>query len=160
LDNQKLAGAWGWWPNSEEEYWISNHVIHALLQAEEAGFPIALDKQKVIDRLVFAFNSANKMDKIQLLDLLKRLNSKVDFPLYSRIIESAFNTKTTVYDRLRLLKIKQEIGEKIDIDSLLKTHKKTMLGNIYFGEINNQFFDNAVQNSVLVYNILKRNDNK
>src|SRR5690606_12860414 len=48
LDNQKLAGAWGWWPNSEEEYWISNHVIHALLQAEEAGFPIALDKQKVI----------------------------------------------------------------------------------------------------------------
>jgi len=159
-DNQRKEGTWGWWPNSEEEYWISSHVVDALLQAEEAGFNIKLDKQKIIDRLVFVFNSVNKEDQIKLLDLLKRLNSKVDFPQYIRTIEKNFNSKTSDYDQLRLLRIKQELGEKINIDSLLKSHRKTMLGNIYFGEVNNKLFDNAIQNSLIVYNILKRSNNK
>lgn len=158
-DNKNNNGIWGWWPNTKEEYWISNHVLNALLKAEEDGFKTYLNKPAIIDRLVFLISSKTTLDKITLLETLKNLNAEVNYPQYLRTIESEISAKTSTYEKLRFLKLKQVCKENINIDSLLKTQKKTMLGNIYFGEVNTQFFDNAVQNSVLVYNILKQAKN-
>ncbi|HKG05743.1 MAG TPA: hypothetical protein VKB19_04760, partial [Pedobacter sp.] len=51
---------------------------------------------------------------------------------------------------------KQQEGVPADISWLLAQKKHTLFGNTYWGELNNNFWDNSIQNTLLAYQILKQ----
>src|SRR5690606_23218360 len=57
---------------------------------------------------------------------------------------------------LRFTEIKQHAGFNIKTDSLIATSKHTLFGNLYWGEDKLSFFDNSVQNTLLMYRILEK----
>ncbi|WP_394771831.1 carboxypeptidase-like regulatory domain-containing protein [Mucilaginibacter sp.] len=162
-ENRKSQGTWGWWKDSDEELWISLHVIEALVDAQKDGYQIQLDKQKLTDYLVYQMESYKGQDKLVCLELLHRLDAKVDYPKYFAIIEKEntaiakkINGDTpSGYDNLRLMLLRQDDGQTIKLDSLLAAEHHTLFGNIYWGEDSYRFFDNSIQLTVLAYKIIK-----
>jgi TonB-dependent SusC/RagA subfamily outer membrane receptor len=157
-EGRRNDGTWGWWKNSEAELWISRHVIEALLDAEKSGYTINLNKQALTSYLIYQLSHYNGMNKLEALLLLKRIDAKVDYKtsldLYEKEIKSS-KSKVILHEKLKLWKLKQEIGLTVSSDSLLPYKHATMFGNMYFGNHNYEFFDNSIQNTLLAYAIIK-----
>ncbi|MEE1944929.1 alpha-2-macroglobulin family protein [Pedobacter sp. KR3-3] len=154
--NKRPEGTWGWWTNSSEEMWISLHVVEALLMAEKDGYPIALDKKMLYTYLVnklVANTDLSQLPTVKLLYLLDNKNYIKDWALAIEKAETA--EKPSLYSNLQLMRLKQMAGLKVDTDGLLLLKKQTMFGNYYWGEENNRFWDNSIQNTLLAYEILK-----
>ncbi|MDN3580259.1 carboxypeptidase-like regulatory domain-containing protein [Mucilaginibacter flavus] len=165
-ENRKTNGTWGWWKDTDEELWISLHAVEALLDAQKEGYAVQLDQQKLIDYLVYQLESYRGADKLTCLELLHKLQAKVDYAKYAGLVEKEYKVvklnagfALSNYDKLRLMLIKQETGTTIKLDSLLAKERHTLFGNVYWGEDSYRFFDNSIQLSVLAYHIIK-NDGK
>lgn len=162
-ENRRTQGTWGWWKDTDEELWVSLHVVNALTDAMNDGFSVQLDQQKLTDYLVYQLESYKGEDKLTCLQLLHKLAAKVDHAKYFAVIErenTAFKAKTpafavSTYDKFRLILLKQEAGMPVKLDSLLAMQHRTLFGNTYWGEDNYRFFDNSVQLSILAYKIIK-----
>ncbi len=154
LQNNKTGNMWGWWINNEPAPWITLHVVEALLQAEKEGYKVSLPKTSIIDNLVFNMEQYKISDKLLSLELLKQLGAKADYKTYlDTLAKSLLNG--TLYDRLRLAVLQQAEGLPYSIDSILAEANNTLFGNLYWGEESYRFFDNSVQNTLLVYRILR-----
>ncbi|WP_439699270.1 alpha-2-macroglobulin family protein [Mucilaginibacter sp. AW1-7] len=161
-ENRKTNGTWGWWKDTDEELWISLHAVEALLGAQKEGYTVQLDKQKLTDYLVYQLESYHGADKLTCLELLHKLEAKIDYQKYIDIIERENNVlkqKTgfplSGYDKFRLMLVKQEAGLPVKLDSLFDKQHHTLFGNIYWGDDSYRFFDNSVQLSILAYRIIK-----
>lgn len=157
-ENRNSQGTWGWWKDTGEELWISLHAIDALTDAKKAGYNVdSMDWQKLTDYLVYQMESYKGTDKLTCLELLRKLKAKVDYTKYSDTIQSEFakQKKVPAYDKYRYMLLRQQIGQPIVLDSLIKHERHTMFGNIYWGDNNYSFFDNSTQLSLLAYRILK-----
>ncbi|MCC8407322.1 carboxypeptidase-like regulatory domain-containing protein [Mucilaginibacter sp. UR6-1] len=157
-ENRKGSGLWGWWKESDEEIWISRHVIEALLDAQKEGYATNFDKQKITQYLIYQLERYNGYDKINAIELLLKLEAKADYKKYIAAAqkEQSALKYPSVYNKYRLMLIQQKAGLTANIDDLLSSKKSTMFGNIYWGENNSyRFFDNSVQLSVLAYQIIK-----
>ncbi len=152
--NKADAGLWGWWNNNVPVPWISLHATEALLLAEAAGYTVSINKRMMTDYLVFNTDSYRDVQKISALRLLKLLDAKVDFKRYIDSIEH--HRLFSLNDTLRLQELKQQLGMTVQLDSLLAKQSKTALGNSYWGEEGYSLFDNAVQNTLIMYRVLKR----
>ena len=154
LNNNKTGNLWGWWINNEPAPWISLHVVEALLQAEKDGYKVSLPRTAVIDNLVFNMEHYRGRDQLLTLHLLHQLNAKINFKDY---IDSFSKNIITLpqYERLRLLELQQRVGIGVNVDSIIATAKHTLFGNLYWGEEGYWLFDNTIQNTILVYRILK-----
>lgn len=154
--NRTPQGTWGWWANSNEEMWISLHAVEALLEAEKAGYPSDLNKKKLYAYLVNKLAAQADYSQLSTLKLIYLLDDKNYFKDWVLAIEKTKTAqKPVLYDRLQLMRLKQLAGLKVNADSLLALKKETMFGNAYWGEQNNSFWDNSIQNTVLAYQILK-----
>nr|WP_294947700.1 carboxypeptidase-like regulatory domain-containing protein [uncultured Mucilaginibacter sp.] len=156
-DNRKPSGTWGWWNNTDEELWISLHAVEALTAAQNMGYTVQMDKQKLTDYLVYQMESYRGEDKLTCLQLLNKLSAKVDYAKYFGVIEKEYKAQKEVtnYNHFRLMLLKQETGLIVKTDSLINTAHKTMFGNRYWGEENYRFFDNSVQLSIIAYQIIR-----
>lgn len=156
-ENRRANGTWGWWKDTDEELWISLHAVEALITAKEEGYEINIDVQKLTDYLVNQLESYKGEEKLACLQLLHKLQAKIDYPRYFGVINKDFATQKPVskYDQFRLLLLKEETGQAVKLDSLLATEKHTLFGNVYWGEDSYRFFDNSIQLSILAYKILK-----
>lgn len=150
--NKNKDGGWGWWDKSASVYWVSQHVIKALLMAEKEGFQPNIDKAALINYYVFQLNSAAYTDKLTLLETLYELDAKVNFPAY---LDTVPANKGSKYDQLRLLYLKQRTGIHVNTASLIAARQTTMMGNSYWGEENYHLFNNEVQLTLLAYKILR-----
>jgi TonB-dependent SusC/RagA subfamily outer membrane receptor len=165
-ENRKSNGTWGWWKDTDEELWISLHAVEALLDAQKEGYLVQLDKQKLTDYLVYQVESYHGIDKLTCLELLHKLDAKVDYRKYIDIVEKEnkaiklnYGFQLSAYDKFRLMLVKQETGGTVNMDSLYTKERHTLFGNIYWGENSYHFFDNSIQLSVMAYHIIK-NDGK
>jgi alpha-2-macroglobulin len=154
LQNSRTGYLWGWWINNEPAPWITLHVAEALLQAEKGGYKITLPKAALIDNLIFNMEHYRNSDKLLTLQLLKQLGAKADYTGYIDTLAKSFRSGT-LYDQLRLAALQQAEGLPFSIDSILAAPKKTLFGNLYWGEEGYRLFDNSIQNTLLVYRILK-----
>ncbi len=171
MNSRTTQGTWGWWKDTPEELWISNHVIEALLTAEKAGFAIKLNKQEIIDNLVYRITTLNSADRLTNIALLKALNSKADLQAFVKDYEKNLFTDSlqvnqqtkarpkyyflSDMEKFRLLYIRQLVGLPIVTDSLLKKIKHTIFGNVYWGTSSYSLFNSSIQQSLLAYRILK-----
>jgi len=149
-----LNGMWGWWTNSTPALWISLHVMEALLMAGKEGYPVYLDKQLATDYLLFNLESYRGVESTLCLDLLFELGAKVNFKKYTDSLEKQTHAES-LYEQLRLLELKQKTGSRISLDTLVSRQRHTMMGNIYWGEENFRLFDNSIQNTLLMYRLLR-----
>ncbi|MES2827874.1 MAG: alpha-2-macroglobulin family protein [Bacteroidota bacterium] len=153
---------WGWWQDSNPEYWISLHAIDALVKASRAGYRIALDSAQVSSVILAGMTERKLADQFYALKILKLLrgnyaNAADWISFFEKdILTREKNMKAVpLIDKLQLMEMKQSTGMLVDIDWLLSIRKKTLLGNTYWGEPNHKFLDNSIQNSLLAYKILK-----
>lgn len=156
-DNRRGVGIWGWWKDSDEELWISLHAIEALTEAKKMGYTIKMDLNKLSDYLVYQMNSYKGIDKILCVQALRNLDAKVNYEQYINIIQKELTAKKqpSRYDTYRFMLLQQSVGTTIKTDSLLKAIKRTLFGNVYWGENSYNFFDNSIQLTVLAYKIFK-----
>jgi TonB-dependent SusC/RagA subfamily outer membrane receptor len=157
-DTKKNQQTWGWWKDSKEEIWISLHVVEALLMAQQQGFKVVLNKIWLQDYLRKQMIEKQDYSKLKVVELIYLLNNKNEIKDWLKLIEEHKDAKPTLYDRLKLMQLKQLAGLKVNLDSLLKIKKQTMFGNIYWGQ-NNGFWDNHIQNTLLAYQMLKASGN-
>lgn len=157
-DGRRQEGTWGWWKNSDAELWISRHAAEACLDAMKSGYEVRFDKQSFTDYLVYELSRYKGMNKLEALMLLWKMDARVDYKTslssYEKETGSIKHT-LTLYEKLKLLRLKQQIGLPVSTDSLLAYRHSTMFGNMYFGDKSYRFFDNSIQNSLLAYEIIK-----
>ncbi|WP_132054181.1 alpha-2-macroglobulin family protein [Pseudocnuella soli] len=156
LNKGKAANKlWGWWGNSQPEFWISRHALEALLEAEYMGFKINLVKQPLIDHLVLKVATSSGIEKLDGLSILNALHAKIDYGKYLDELQKD-STLDDGYARLRLMEQEQKTGLQLNLDSLLKQKQRTMMGNIYWGDEGYRFFNNSMQHTILVYKMLRQ----
>ncbi|SDK38156.1 TonB-dependent outer membrane receptor, SusC/RagA subfamily, signature region [Pedobacter sp. ok626] len=177
-NNRRPEGTWGWWRNSNEELWISLHIVEALLEAQKQGYPVVLDKDKLYRYLTSKMASDKYFDQIYGIRLLSLLNEKYyanDWIIAIEKQRTELEEKNVrerkansdvpklaaqpLYEKLQLMQLKQKAGMPIDLKWLLGLKNETMFGNSYWGEEGRYFWDNSIQNTLLAYQILKANGN-
>ena len=174
--NKNPQGTWGWWQNTQEQMWISLHVVEALLQAQKDGYAVDLNKPLLQRYLVGKLTDLPNYNDIQIIKLLHLLDGKnyikdwvvayeqqelerqkqrdANLPAELLALKQR-ETKASLYATLEMMELKQLAGLKVDLNALLKLKKQTMFGSIYWGEENIRFWDNSIQNTLLAYRILK-----
>ncbi|HXO76007.1 MAG TPA: hypothetical protein VN824_12240, partial [Puia sp.] len=78
-----------------------------------------------------------------------------DYSKYIDSLQNRLKTKT-LYETLQLQELRQGAGLPLRLDTLIARRQYTALGNSYWGEDSLTFFNNAVQNTVLMYRLLRR----
>lgn len=177
--NKNTAQGWGWWDKSETVSWISNYVISVLLDAEEAGYQVVLDKayytereQALLKNSLASLDLLLDKDKLQTakenlfgsLVFLNRLDPKADYRHYFNEIDAKLKSKSTKDKLLRYLLIsKLGIADVHAADSVLKYASKTILGGLYWtsGVIAEKEVlfarptETNTENTLLAYSVLK-----
>lgn len=150
---------WGWWSNNDPIWWVSLHVTDALLKAEEQGFRISLDKRSMIDYLVMEFNRLSQDDRITAVQLMQRLDAKVEITRYIDSLDKYFR-RADIGQQLQILALKQQAGIPIALDTFITRQRSTMMRNVYWGNEDNGLFDNPVRHTLAMYRLLKRAGNQ
>jgi hypothetical protein len=152
-------GLWGWWLNSPDEYWISLHVIDAMMKAKASGYTVKLEETAIAMNITNKLNSGKESNQFYALKILPLLQIKYDSKAWITYFQERFaNPKAegvSLYNRLQLMQIMQTEGMPVDIKWLLAKKSQTVFGNIYRGDDNTDFWDNSIQNTLIAYQILK-----
>ncbi|PST81782.1 hypothetical protein C7T94_18095 [Pedobacter yulinensis] len=158
LEKNRLPnGLWSWWPDGRAEMWITIHVADALLKAGSQHYHTSLDKTTLFRSVQAGLSDLAAGERSHALELLHLLDPAYPLSDWLRREEQATRLvkQPGLYTRLRLLRLKQLQGEPIQAAALVAIKKQTMFGGSYWGEEGHAFFDNSVQNTLLVYKLLK-----
>ncbi|MFD2245325.1 carboxypeptidase-like regulatory domain-containing protein [Pontibacter ruber] len=156
--SQQKNGAWAWWQEGPAYAWITNQVSEALVLAKKEGYTVKVEEQKLKDYLVYTLESELYTDKLTALETLHQLKAEVDYSRY--VQELAKKRKLTLEDQLRLSRMRQSLGIPVQLDTLQKYKKQTMLGGLYWGQEKYSLFNNNITNTLLAYQILSAAGNK
>lgn len=156
-DNRNFNGTWGWWKGTEQEMWITLHVMEALLTASDKGYAVRSDIRHLIGDLWAPASNLYTPDRLNVIMLFYRLNPNIKLEPYVTDYEKSLTPKTRLsqIEKYRLMYARQLAGMPIVIDSLLKNMHHTMFGNVYWGKNSTYFFDNSIQESLMAYRILR-----
>ncbi|HEY4286330.1 MAG TPA: alpha-2-macroglobulin family protein [Puia sp.] len=147
---------WGWWPEAAPSAWISLHVTDALLMAQKEGYSFSFEKQPVIDYLINQLETnPSAADGLFRIRLLQQLGAHAYYSKYIDSLDKWLKDKT-LYEVLQLQVLRQDAGLPTSLESLMQKRQYTALGNSYWGEDSLVFFDNDIQNSLLMYRLLRR----
>ncbi|WP_460880796.1 alpha-2-macroglobulin family protein [Pontibacter rugosus] len=150
---QQNGGGWAWWQEGLMYTWITQHTAEALAMAKQEGYQVKYQEQKLIDYLVYKLERGGKHDKVTALETLTVLGASVDYKRY--MLELEKQKKPTLEDQLRLLRLRQQHNMPVQLDTLQKYKKRTMLGGSYWGETKHSLFNNSISNTLLAYHVLR-----
>ncbi|NUO01861.1 MAG: carboxypeptidase-like regulatory domain-containing protein, partial [Saprospiraceae bacterium] len=157
LNNQNQQGLWGWWNQSATSYWISTHVLEALVEAKNKGYTVSLAEQKITEQAIWELESSvSNARKLELLYLLRRFDTTFKYENYLPFMEK--DTTLSTFDRFRLMELQQRSGLAWNRDTLAHYRRETMFGNVYFsgGETGFSLDRNTLQLTLAAYRILER----
>jgi len=156
LKARRSAVVWGWWPEAPASAWVSVHVTEALLMAQKEGYSFAFDKRPITDWLVNRMeNDTSSAEGLFRLRLLEELEAHIDYRKYIDNIENRVKIKN-LYTTLQLQQLRQAAGLPTRLDTLIPRRHYSAMGNCYWGEDGMAFFDNAVQNTIGMYRLLRK----
>lgn len=159
IKNRNKNGLWGWWNISEDNIWISMHVLEALQLVESVDIQnIFKNQNQVTELLVAEFKKSNNlMDKINILRILKSTNNNINISQYITEIEK--QKLESLFEKLSIIELKQMQGLKYSRELLRTSRKETLVGEIFFSDNNTKLNDlknNDINNTIIAYRILKR----
>jgi len=134
--------------------WISRHVIEALLMAEEQGYKTNFSKQVAIDYFTYELNSGKERDSIGCMQLLAKLGAKINYRAYTDHLIA--QSGKTGYDTIRLAVLQRSTGQPLNLMAILSAEKNTLLGNAYWGKESYDLFNNSIQQTLQVYELLRQ----
>lgn len=156
--NQNKEELWSWWGNSTTNLWASIQVIESLLLAKDEGFAVKLNEASIRKNLEESlFLKELTLKDIQLLQLLEKLEARIDFAKYINQL-LLIETMSTL-DKFTLWEMLLNQGETIPWEDFFSYEKQSVLGNLYYG--NNQTkswhpYKNNVQLNLAAFRILKQ----
>lgn len=154
--NRKPSGLWGWWKESRDNYWISFHVLEAMLAAKKQGYRLEVEVDKIKKNLIWQLeNSNNFSSKVRMLKMLKLLGSTIAAGPYIDSME--VKQELSFHGLLQVMHLKQLYHLDYDLDTVEHFRDTTIYGNIYFGQevSGRNILVNDLQNTLLVYKILR-----
>ncbi|MEQ8552812.1 MAG: carboxypeptidase-like regulatory domain-containing protein [Cyclobacteriaceae bacterium] len=155
--NQIENGLWGWWKDSDENLWVSLHVLEALTKANKLGFEAQMDNQEITGQLIWKMTGKVTIDnKIKILKILQLLDAPINYESYLSDIESS--KSLTLNQLLQILLIKQKGQLTTNTDTLMHFQRKTLFGNVYYADEQNtktNNLNNDRANTLLAYHVLK-----
>ncbi|RZK60369.1 MAG: hypothetical protein EOO59_06945, partial [Hymenobacter sp.] len=182
LINKLLAGRhqpeglWGTWPATEPSFWVTAHALEALLGAEKAGYPLAIDRAALqayllreLDQrlsvpatvptlaeqrrgLVAHPTALETNDQLRLLRLLHQLGASPDYRTYlDRIdrLDRAQPGRRALDRYLASTELRQQLGLPYQLDTLRRYRLRTELGGVFYA-------DTAGQNTYYRYLLADR----
>jgi TonB-dependent SusC/RagA subfamily outer membrane receptor len=157
-NNEKL---WGWWKSSKEtNYWISQHVIKALLKAKKAEYNIDIDEKSLsiyLKNEYYKDISTNK--KIEILLTLSLLKNKPVVSLNDELKSIFHNKDADLNQKLKISLIAGLFDLEPDIEFLEAFQGEDMLGNMYFDYDKSKNYwigNNRIRNTVLAYQLIRK----
>lgn len=151
---------WGWWKGGQSTPWITLHVVEALLAAEQQQFTISMSREMIAAYLVYSLDKTPRLvvAMVPKLRVLKQIGTKILFKPWLDTL-AKYDKDQSLFEQLSLLAFRQELDRTPVPDSLLVKRRQTVFGNVYWGEQGYHFFDNSIQNTLLMYRILKTDGN-
>jgi len=144
---------WGWWAGDPTHWRFSEHIVEALVMAEQAGYEIKMDLRNEIAQLATTISLQNTNDILHRLILLRQIGFLFDYEPYIQQIDSAGTN--SFYEHLQLISLKQKLGLPYSIDTLLHTMHEDVIYGAYWGRESYFIFDNSPTISALAYQIIK-----
>ncbi|MDC1105068.1 carboxypeptidase-like regulatory domain-containing protein [Prolixibacteraceae bacterium] len=147
---------WGWWSETDTKWWITAHVIEGLELAKQAGYKVEYNREDIKYKLLNNYTLLDSRGKLSILNTLQTLKTQADYPnLIKQLNDSTFSR----VDSMRLTVIKQRSNIEIDISSYIKDKQETLYGNYYWGKRLWSLYYGRVQQTLLMYEILKNDGN-
>ena len=156
MKNQNDEGLWAWWGKGKTNWWISNHVIRALLAAEENGFEVFKDKAQMEVSLKKYLQTGSQGVRLDALEMLEMLGNKEI--AFGSFVDSLNQASLTLNQELRLIAIAQKRMLPNKLDSIMDLAVTDRFGGLRLGEEHRFIADNASINSALLLSILAENN--
>lgn len=151
---QNSNGSWGWWENTTENVWMTAYILRILHKSKLSGYSFKKDRQAI----QFLLWNLGKLNNYELLHVLNTL-SEINVPLnYVKYLENIEKDSLSLYQKLMVIKIKQENNLNYDLSYLSKTKKETILNSTFWGEEDFHWYDNCINTTLLAYKIIERSD--
>lgn len=145
---------WGWWKGNETLPWMTLHVLEALFEAEAEGYPIDLDRLAIRTTLEYDLVKEDQSYITELLLLLNRLGSQVNFEEFITAREA--DTLLSLTERFQLMRLRQDRGLEIQLDSLWTYQLTSVRGQLYWPGYRFSLTRSDLEATILAYQILKR----
>jgi uncharacterized protein YfaS (alpha-2-macroglobulin family) len=152
--HQNKDGGWSWWKTGEGEMWITLHVAKSLMLAENEGYHVPYDIELLMDYLAGGLVEQSLNARLLVYKFLLENGQAV------RIRDVADSLKRSklsgLHEKLMAGRLLQLSGEKVDREWINSLRSETIKGNYYWGENRNNLTDNAVFNTILVYEMIEK----
>ena len=162
--NKKDNGLWGWWKSSQDtSYWISHHVIKALLKAEKMGFKTKFEKESAVIYLKNQhYETKNISVKTDIILTLSLLGESVYPNVLRSMKENIQDPKINFYEKLKLSLALYNLNVIPDIKFLDNYKKEDIFDNIFY-ETKQKYtpfrvYQNNIQNTLMAYKLIKSID--
>lgn len=155
---QNPDGSWGWWPNTAANTYMSNYVLQALVQAQQAGYSSdALEKG--LRYLVNAQPFDNAHDRLSLLQTFILADKKIE--ISPSLLDTLHKPYALLHDQLLSILIQQHLGLKPSLDTFYKYRQLDAYGGVFWEEQDGQnwnfhWYNHRLNNTLLAYQIAKQ----
>jgi len=182
---RKAEGLWGTWATTAPSYWVSAHVLEALLGAEKAGYRVELNRPALQAHLLRELDEALRIptamptvaerrrgilprptpaetdDQLRLLRLLHQLGAPTDYRTYLDRIDRARSGRRALDRYLASTELRQQVGLPYQLDSLRRYRLRTELGGVFYADTAGQntyyryLLPDRVATTLLAYRVLR-----
>jgi TonB-dependent SusC/RagA subfamily outer membrane receptor len=182
---RKAEGMWGTWSTTAPSYWVSAHVLEALLGAEKAGYRVELNRPTLQAYLLHELDAhlsvptavptvaerrrgfvplltpAETDDQLRLLRLLHQLGAPTDYRTYLDRIDRAQPGRRALDRYLASVELRQQLNLPYQLDSLRHYRLRTELGGVFYADTagSNTYYryllSDRVATTLLAYRVLR-----
>ncbi|QOI96854.1 MAG: carboxypeptidase-like regulatory domain-containing protein [Flammeovirgaceae bacterium] len=153
VSKQNKDGGWSWWSGGKSSLWITLHVAEALLWAERLAINVPYDKRALYKYLTEENFLDNNLSLNRWIYLLKA-GEKVFINPLTDTLGRGKNYK--MHYRLLTMQLNQLTGKEPDWSWITSQRKETLKGNYYWGEEKKSLWDNDIDNTLIVYQMLEK----
>lgn len=144
---------WGWWEGMSTSYWVTNHVIRALLDAQNEFFNTKLELEKSIATLRNNLPEMNRADLLMSLETILLIDSTAEVAGYLNLLQQTESRSLT--EKIKLAKVSQLSGVAQDINWMDSLQQTSLYGGLYFRDSTNGLHNNDVTATLEAYALLK-----
>jgi hypothetical protein len=138
---------WGWWPDTKSINWISNHVVYALMMADNQDYQTSITYQ-------YINLEDSRSDNAQMRYIRSQFEEWKQSP-----VSINWNRKfKSVEDQLWNLKAKMAYNMTVSVKDVLALSHSTLKGGLYWGENNYSRIENKVLCTSLAFELIREID--
>ncbi len=144
---------WGWWEGMKTSFWVTNHAIRALYEAQKALFYTKVELDKSIAQLRNELPEMNHSDLLLSLETILLIDSSAQVEGYLNMLKQKTNMSLT--ERIRLTKMQLMSGMTDDISWLDSLQNKSLFDGLYFKDSVNDLRNNNITATLAAYELIK-----